>query len=216
MRRAPDFDGTAHEYLMAIYRGEIPADPAQRMQAAANAVKYEKPALAAVAWHRRVSAPHRSARSRGRVKSIRELAAQTRTNPPVIVGVAEPAHDPAHSPQPASFSRAVTAPGNDPLKPNLPRGGMPATGYDRARASASSRSFMPVRARCSWSGETMTSGAAMEMLKGCSAYEWHQCRIALCCPNGRMRRSDFCMGLVPSSLPPSGPPLARTHADLPG
>jgi hypothetical protein len=31
-----------------------------------------------------------------------------------------------------------------------------------------------------------------------------------------MRRSDFCMGFVPSSSPPSGLPLARTHADLPG
>src|SRR5271163_3984986 len=31
-----------------------------------------------------------------------------------------------------------------------------------------------------------------------------------------MRRSDFCVGVVPSSLPPSGLPLARTHADLPG
>ena len=30
------------------------------------------------------------------------------------------------------------------------------------------------------------------------------------------KRSDFCMGIVPSSLPPSGLPLARTHADLPG
>lgn len=31
-----------------------------------------------------------------------------------------------------------------------------------------------------------------------------------------MRRSDFCMSFVPSSLPPSGLPLARAHADLPG
>jgi len=30
------------------------------------------------------------------------------------------------------------------------------------------------------------------------------------------KRSDFCMGIVLSSLPPSGLPLARTHADLPG
>src|SRR5271156_4954318 len=31
-----------------------------------------------------------------------------------------------------------------------------------------------------------------------------------------MRRSDFCVGVVPSSLPPSGLPLTRAHADLPG
>jgi hypothetical protein len=31
-----------------------------------------------------------------------------------------------------------------------------------------------------------------------------------------MRSSDFCVGVVPSSLPPSGLPLARSHADLPG
>src|SRR5271157_3266359 len=31
-----------------------------------------------------------------------------------------------------------------------------------------------------------------------------------------MRRSDFCVDVVPSSLPPSSLPLARTHADLPG
>ena len=31
-----------------------------------------------------------------------------------------------------------------------------------------------------------------------------------------MKRSDFCVDIVPSSLPPSGLPLARTHADLPG
>src|SRR5271166_1399265 len=31
-----------------------------------------------------------------------------------------------------------------------------------------------------------------------------------------MRRSDFCVDVVPSSLPPSGLPHARTHADLPG
>jgi hypothetical protein len=30
------------------------------------------------------------------------------------------------------------------------------------------------------------------------------------------KRSDFCMGVSWSSLPPSGLPLARTHADLPG
>ena len=30
------------------------------------------------------------------------------------------------------------------------------------------------------------------------------------------KRSDFCMGIDPSSLPPLGLPLARTHADLPG
>jgi hypothetical protein len=31
-----------------------------------------------------------------------------------------------------------------------------------------------------------------------------------------MKESDFCVDVVPSSLPPSGLPLARTHADLPG
>src|SRR5208283_1194467 len=31
-----------------------------------------------------------------------------------------------------------------------------------------------------------------------------------------MKRSDFCVDIVPSSLPPSGLPLARTPADLPG
>jgi hypothetical protein len=48
-RQPPDFNGDAHEYLQAIYRGEIAADQAQRMQAASKAVGYEKPALAAVA-----------------------------------------------------------------------------------------------------------------------------------------------------------------------
>src|SRR5271165_5836420 len=36
------------------------------------------------------------------------------------------------------------------------------------------------------------------------------------CPAHTMKRSDFCVDIVPSSLPPSGLPLARTHADLPG
>jgi hypothetical protein len=47
-KQLPDFNGDAHEYLQAVYRGELKADPL-RMQAAANAVRYEKPALAAVA-----------------------------------------------------------------------------------------------------------------------------------------------------------------------
>jgi hypothetical protein len=41
-----DFDGDALSYMQACYRGEIKPDPL-RMSAAATALKYEKPALAA-------------------------------------------------------------------------------------------------------------------------------------------------------------------------
>jgi hypothetical protein len=43
-----DFDGDAHEYLQAVYRGEIQPDQL-RMAAAATALRVEKPALAAAA-----------------------------------------------------------------------------------------------------------------------------------------------------------------------
>lgn len=46
-KHAPDFHGDALEYLQAAYRGEITPDPL-RMQAAAQALKFERPALAAV------------------------------------------------------------------------------------------------------------------------------------------------------------------------
>lgn len=46
-KRPPDFEGDALEYLQAAYRGEITPDPL-RMQAAAQALKFERPALAAV------------------------------------------------------------------------------------------------------------------------------------------------------------------------
>jgi hypothetical protein len=47
-RQAADFEGNAHEYRQAVYRGEIKPD-ALRMAAAATALRVEKPALAAIA-----------------------------------------------------------------------------------------------------------------------------------------------------------------------
>jgi hypothetical protein len=47
-KQAPDFHGDAHDYLRGVYDGSVKPDPL-RMQAAAQALKYEKPALAAVA-----------------------------------------------------------------------------------------------------------------------------------------------------------------------
>jgi hypothetical protein len=47
-KRKPDFTGDALDYLRAAYRGELTPDPL-RMQAAATALRFEKPALSAVA-----------------------------------------------------------------------------------------------------------------------------------------------------------------------
>jgi hypothetical protein len=44
--RKPDFDGDGLAYMQAVYRGEIRGDPL-RMSAAATALKFERPALAA-------------------------------------------------------------------------------------------------------------------------------------------------------------------------
>jgi hypothetical protein len=45
-KRAPDFEGDALGYLQAVYRGAITGD-SLRMNAAAVALKFERPALAA-------------------------------------------------------------------------------------------------------------------------------------------------------------------------
>jgi hypothetical protein len=111
-KQAPDFHGDAHDYLRGVYDGSVKPDPL-RMQAAAQALKYEKPALAAVAIAQKgertlidllalaggnnASAPAIPDASADNLSA--QPTAEPHTSPPVIDSVAEPAHNSAHNPE---------------------------------------------------------------------------------------------------------------------